>query len=246
MRPHRWLRRAGASLALFLVLGTAAAAGDESAQQRARMVRAVEAMFAETASMTGRGNISQAVRDAIAAVPRDEFVPERMRAHAYANRALPIGEGQTISQPYVVALMTDLLDVGRGDRVLEIGTGSGYQAAVLARLFDKVFSTERIGELARAARQRMHGLKIHNVYTRHADGLDGWPSQAPFDAILVTAGGRVPKALLDQLGEGGVLVAPVGDPGGRQELVRYARRGDEFESESLGAVTFVPLLQGLD
>jgi len=146
-----------------------------------------------------------------------------------------------------VALMTQTaLAAPKHEKALEIGTGSGYQAAVLARLFDKVFSTERIGELARAARQRMHGLKIHNVYTRHADGLDGWPSQAPFDAILVTAGGRVPKALLDQLGEGGVLVAPVGDPGGRQELVRYARRGDEFESESLGAVTFVPLLQGLD
>jgi len=199
------------------------------------------------AELRSQGIADDRVLAAMTETPRHMFVDEALSSRAYENSALPIGRGQTISQPLIVAMMTQAaLAAPKHEKALEIGTGSGYQAAVLARLFDKVFSTERIGELARAARQRMHGLKIHNVYTRHADGLDGWPSQAPFDAILVTAGGRVPKALLDQLGEGGVLVAPVGDPGGRQELVRYARRGDEFESESLGAVTFVPLLQGLD
>ena len=131
-------------------------------------------------------------------------------------------------------------------RALEIGTGSGYQAAVLARLFEQVFSTERIGELARLARQRLHRLKIHNVFSRHADGLGGWPSQAPFDAIVVTAGGRIPRALLEQLAEDGVLIAPVGEPGGMQRLTRYTRHGEDYDSEDLGAVTFVPLLDGLD
>jgi protein-L-isoaspartate(D-aspartate) O-methyltransferase len=138
------------------------------------------------------------------------------------------------------------LAAAKREKALEIGTGSGYQAAVLARLFDKVFSTERIGELARLARQRLHGLKIHNVYSRHADGLGGWPGQAPFDAIVVTAGGRIPEALFEQLGDGGVLVAPSSEAGGGQELVRFTRRGDDFERESLGAVSFVPLLEGLE
>jgi len=179
--------------------------------------------------------------------PRHLFVDEALSSRAYENSALPIGRGQTISQPLVVAMMTEAALAAPGrEKALEIGTGSGYQAAVLARLFDQVFSTERIGELARAARQRLHGLKLHNVYTRHADGLEGWPGQAPFDAILVTAGGRVPRALLDQLGEGGVLVAPVGQPSDTQRLVRYTRHGDEFDAEDLGGVTFVPLLEGLD
>lgn len=199
------------------------------------------------AELRTQGISDDRVLSAMTETPRHLFVDEALSSRAYENSALPIGRGQTISQPLIVAMMTQAaLAAPKREKALEIGTGSGYQAAVLARLFDKVFSTERIGELARAARQRMHALKIHNVYTRHADGLEGWPSQAPFDAILVTAGGRVPRGLLDQLGEGGVLVAPVGDPGGHQELIRYVRSGDEFESESLGAVTFVPLLEGLD
>jgi protein-L-isoaspartate(D-aspartate) O-methyltransferase len=113
-------------------------------------------------------------------------------------------------------------------------------------LFDQVFSTERIGELARTARQRLHRARVRNVYSRHADGREGWPSQAPFDAILVTAGGEVPDALFEQLGDGGVLVAPVRRADGTHDLLRYTRRSDEFESESLGGVSFVPLLEGLD
>lgn len=193
-----------------------------------------------------RGVTDEAVLDAMRSVPRHAFVPPDLRDRAYADSPLPIGHGQTISQPYIVAFMTETLQLAPGDRVLEIGTGSGYQAAVLARLFDKVFSTERIGELARLARQRLHGLKVHNVYSRHADGLEGWPGQAPFDAIVVTAGGRIPEALFEQLGEGGVLVAPSSESGGGQELIRFTRKGDDLERESLGAVSFVPLLEGLD
>ena len=197
--------------------------------------------------LRGQGIVNEEVLSALLDTPRHLFVDEALSSRAYENSALPIGRGQTISQPLVVAMMTEaaLAAPGRA-KALEIGTGSGYQAAVLARLFEQVFSTERIGELARLARQRLHRLKIHNVFSRHADGLGGWPSQAPFDAILVTAGGRIPRGLLEQLGEGGVLVAPVGEPGGVQRLVRYTRRGDDYESEDLGAVTFVPLLEGLD
>lgn len=194
-----------------------------------------------------QGVTDERVLSAMTETPRHMFVDEAISSRAYENSALPIGRGQTISQPLVVAMMTEAaMAAPKREKALEIGTGSGYQAAVLARLFDKVFSTERIGELARLARQRLHGLKIHNVYSRHADGLEGWPGQAPFDAIVVTAGGRIPQALFDQLGEGGVLVAPVSEPGGGQQLVRYTRVGDEFERESLGAVSFVPLLEGLD
>lgn len=194
-----------------------------------------------------QGITDERVLSAMTETPRHMFVDEALSSRAYENSALPIGRGQTISQPLVVAMMTQAaMAADKREKALEIGTGSGYQAAVLARLFDKVFSTERIGELARLARQRLHGLKIHNVYSRHADGLEGWPGQAPFDAIVVTAGGRIPEALFEQLGEGGVLVAPSSESGGGQELVRFTRRGDDLERESLGAVSFVPLLEGLD
>jgi protein-L-isoaspartate(D-aspartate) O-methyltransferase len=194
-----------------------------------------------------QGIDDERVLSAMMETPRHLFVDEALSSRAYENSALPIGRGQTISQPLVVAMMTQaVMAAPKRERALEIGTGSGYQAAVLARLFDQVFSTERIGELARTARQRLHRAKVHNVYSRHADGREGWPGQAPFDAILVTAGGDVPDALFEQLGEGGVLVAPVRGEHGMHDLLRYTRRGDDFESESLGGVSFVPLLEGLD
>lgn len=200
-----------------------------------------------TEKLREQGITDERVLSAMTATPRHMFVDEALSSRAYENSALPIGRGQTISQPLVVAMMTEAVMVAqRFDKALEIGTGSGYQAAVLAQLFEKVFSTERIGELARLARQRLHALKIHNVYSRHADGREGWPGQAPFDAILVTAGGRIPEALFEQLGEGGVLVAPVNEGAGGQQLVRYTRRGENFEHEKLGGVSFVPLLEGLD
>lgn len=186
------------------------------------------------------------VLEAIRKTPRHLFVDEALSSRAYEDTALPIGRGQTISQPFVVAMMTQaILGEGRLHKVLEVGTGSGYQAAILSLLADKVFTTERIGELQRSARQQFHRLGLHNVYTRHADGMEGWPGQAPFDGILVTAGGRIPEVLFEQLGEGGVLVAPE-DAGSFQQLVRITRTAAGFEREELGAVTFVPLRQGLD
>ncbi|AKS41683.1 protein-L-isoaspartate(D-aspartate) O-methyltransferase [Wenzhouxiangella marina] len=193
-----------------------------------------------------KGIRDEAVLEAIAATPRHLFVDEALSSRAYEDTALPIGRGQTISQPYVVALMTAAIHGERPLRkVLEVGTGSGYQAAILARLCDRVFTTERIGELVRTARQRFHRLGLHNILTRHADGLEGWPTQAPFDAIVVTAGGEVPDALLEQLDEGGVLVAPMNDGQG-QRLTRVTRTATGFEREDLGPVIFVPLLSGLE
>ncbi|HSH26869.1 MAG TPA: protein-L-isoaspartate(D-aspartate) O-methyltransferase [Wenzhouxiangella sp.] len=193
-----------------------------------------------------KGIHDERVLQAMVDTPRHLFVDEALSSRAYEDTALPIGRGQTISQPFVVAMMTQA--VMREEplgKVLEIGTGSGYQAAILARLADKVFTTERIGELQRSARQRFHRMGLHNVYTRHADGMEGWPSQAPFDAIVVTAGGRIPDALYEQLDVGGVLVAPE-EAGAYQQLVRVTRSDSGLEREELGAVSFVPLLEGLD
>jgi len=193
-----------------------------------------------------KGIANERVLDAIAATPRHLFVDEALSSRAYEDTALPIGRGQTISQPYVVALMTAAaIGEGKPDKVLEIGTGSGYQAAILAALSGRVFTTERIGELVRTARQRFHQLGLHNILTRHADGLGGWPTQAPFDAIVVTAGGEIPDKLLEQLAIGGTLVAPQRSDIG-QRLVRITRTPSGFEREDLGAVIFVPLLEGLE
>ena len=186
------------------------------------------------------------VLDVIRTTPRHLFIDEAMASRAYENTALPIGLGQTISQPWVVARMTELLierEVPK--RVLEIGTGSGYQAAVLAALVETVYTVERIEELLRQARRRFRNMKIENVRSRHDDGNIGWPSEAPFDAIVLTAAGEtVPRKLLDQLAEGGVLVAPLGPPG-KQKLTRVRREGDALVSDELDEVSFVPLLGGL-
>lgn len=196
--------------------------------------------------LRAKGIRDERVLEAMAATPRHLFVDEALSSRAYEDTALPIGRGQTISQPYVVAMMTQAVMRDEPlDKVLEIGTGSGYQAAILARLANKVFTTERIGELARLARQRFHQLNLHNIYTRHSDGLKGWPGQAPFDAIVVTAGGRVPDSLFEQLGDNGVLVAPV-DAGPFQKLVRLIHTPEGIEEEDLGAVSFVPLREGLE
>ncbi len=196
--------------------------------------------------LRAKGIGDEVVLSAIAGTPRHLFVDEALSSRAYEDSALPIGRGQTISQPYVVAMMTQALLNGRRlEKVLEVGTGSGYQAAVLSPLVDKVFTVERIGELVRIARKRFHRLGLKNVYTRHSDGTLGWPSQAPFDGILVTAGGRIPDALTEQLAVGARLVAPV-SAGRVQELTCITRTESGFEEENLGAVTFVPLLEGLE
>ena len=180
---------------------------------------------------------------AIEAVPRERFVDEAFQHKAYENTALPIGSGQTISQPYTVARMTELLRLEPSSRVLEIGTGSGYQTAILAHLVEHVFSVERIKGLQWQARRRLKQLDLHNVSTRHGDGWQGWQARAPFDAIIVTAAPpEIPAALLSQLDEGGILVLPVGDE--QQLLKRVRRRGGEFIIDTVEAVRFVPLVKG--
>ncbi|MDG3089014.1 protein-L-isoaspartate(D-aspartate) O-methyltransferase [Vibrio hannami] len=183
------------------------------------------------------------VLDAIRRVPRERFVSEAMMHQAYDNNALPIAHGQTISQPYIVAKMTELLELKSDSKVLEIGTGSGYQTAVLAQLVDKVFSMERIKALQWEAKRRLKQLDIYNVSTKHADGWLGWPGNAPFDAILVTAAAsEVPSALLEQLAEGGRLIVPVG--GEEQQLLKIVKNGEEYLSSIVEQVRFVPLVAG--
>ena len=186
------------------------------------------------------------VLGAIERVPREAFLPEMFRDRAYENVALPVGHGQTISQPLVVAHMTEALEVGPRHKVLEIGTGSGYQAAVLAKLCRRVFTIERYRDLLKQAEERFAALRIHNITTRHGDGSKGWPEQSPFDRIIVTAAAEeVPPVLKQSLVDGGVMVIPVGEDRRDQELLRIRRKGDEFISEDLGGVRFVPLVAGL-
>lgn len=186
------------------------------------------------------------VLKAVATTPRHEFVDEALSSRAYEDTALPIGLGQTISQPWVVAKMTEaLLDGGTPQKVLEVGTGSGYQAAILAALVPTVFTVERIEELLKLARRRFHRLRLNNIYTRYADGHLGWPSQAPFDGIIVTAAAsHVPLELIEQLKVDGVLVAPV-EKNGMQRLLLIRRTEDGHEESDLGGVIFVPMLSGL-
>ncbi|MEE4161271.1 MAG: protein-L-isoaspartate(D-aspartate) O-methyltransferase [Woeseiaceae bacterium] len=192
-----------------------------------------------------QGIRSDAVLSRIRNVPRHLFVDEALASRAYEDTALPIGHGQTISQPYVVARMTEaLLDGFTGEKVLEIGTGCGYQTAVLAPLVKRIYSVERVPELLRKTRQRLRELDIYNVQFRPGDGWKGWPKYAPYDGIIVAAAAPVvPGKLLEQLAPGGRLVIPVG-PAGRQELMLVTRRNDHFEQQSLGAVSFVPLVAG--
>lgn len=183
------------------------------------------------------------VLQAIRNLPRESFVSQAMVHQAYDNNALPIGQGQTISQPYIVAKMTELLQLDRCSTVLEVGTGSGYQTAVLAQLVDHVNSIERIKALQWDAKRRLKQLDIYNVSTKHGDGWKGWPNKAPFDAIIVTAAAEsIPQALLDQLAEGGRMIIPVGDD--EQTLIKIVRQDGEFHSETIEMVRFVPLVAG--
>jgi protein-L-isoaspartate(D-aspartate) O-methyltransferase len=192
------------------------------------------------------GIFDQRVLSAIERVPREMFVPPTFLDQAYENVALPIGHGQTVSQPLVVALMTQALEVGDRHKVFEIGTGSGYQTAVLARLCRRVFSIERFRPLQREAEKRFAELRLHNVTCRFGDGTKGWPEQAPFERIIVTAAApELPATLADSLVEDGILVAPVGEERREQRLIRIRRQAGGFVTEELGPVRFVPLVAGL-
>jgi len=208
-------------------------AADEFREERDRMVEE---------QIRARGVSDERVLSAMREVPRHLFVPSGARRHAYEDRPLPIGGGQTISQPYIVALMTALLRPRAEDRVLEIGGGSGYQAAILARLVSRVITVERLPAIATQARSHLRDLGITNVEVVEANGTRGYPACAPYDGIMVTAASPVvPAPLLDQLADGGRLVIPVG---GRdvQELVRVTREGGDYHRESFGGVCFVPLI----
>jgi len=191
----------------------------------------------------GRGIADPAVLDAMREVPRHVFVDEHLVEHAYADTPLPIAAGQTISQPYIVALMAEAVEPRPGDRVLDVGAGSGYAAAIIGRIVDQVFAIERHPELVEAARRSLALAGSDNVELRTGDGTLGWPEEAPFDAILVAAGGpEVPPSLLEQLAPGGRLVIPIGELNGRQRLLRIRNEDGEFVREDLGAVAFVPLI----
>lgn len=208
------------------------------------LVREVERDFERSSETIGRRRMHTAVEQAMRSVPREAFVPNELRGSAYENRPLPIGQGQTISQPFIVALMTDCLEPHVDMRVLEIGTGCGYQAAVLAETVGEVYSIEAIDNLADSARKRLHALGYDNVHVRVGNGRKGWPEAAPFDGILVTAAGEdVPSALLAQLAPGGRMVIPVHAARGAQELrVITKDAGGGTSSRAILPVAFVPLV----
>ena len=216
---------------------------DRYAAPRKAMVDTIVALTRETAAETGRASLDSRVLTAMNKVPRHRFVPADQEPNAYANRPLPIGNGQTISQPFIVALMTDMLGLKATDRVLEIGTGCGYQAAVLAELAREVYTIEIVAPLAREAAARFVELGYRNVNARSGDGYRGWPAHAPFDAIIVTAAApEVPPALIEQLKPGGKLVIPVGAQWSGQELriIEKDQHGKTTTRNAL-AVRFVPL-----
>ena len=210
---------------------------------RAGMIREIEVMVSDTRDYTGKEALAKDVITAMAEVPRHEFVPASLRDYAYFNQALPIGHGQTISQPYIVALMTDLAGIDKNSVVLEVGTGSGYQAAVLSRLARHVYTIEIVEPLGQEAKQTLERLGYDNVTVRIGDGYNGWAEHAPFDTILVTAAPeRLPQPLLEQLKPGGRLIIPVGRAGAVQSL-RIVEKDEsgEIQEKDVLPVAFVPL-----
>ena len=197
--------------------------------------------------IVSRGVTDRGVLKAMRKVPRHEFVPEEQRAFSYADHPLPIGEGQTISQPYIVAFMTEALNLEAGDRVLEIGTGSGYQAAILAELAKEVYTIEIIEKLGNRAKATLDRLGYRNVFVRIGDGYKGWPEKAPFDAVIVTAAPEeIPPALVDQLKDGGTMIAPVGGSWSVQKLVKGLKKGGRLIKQDVMAVRFVPMVKSKD
>ena len=209
-----------------------------------KMISTIETEATYTRRMTGRDKLSPRVMDAMRKVPRDLFVPDELKPFAFDNGPLPIGHNQTISQPYIVALMTDLLDPDENDIVLEIGTGSGYQTAILSLLVKKVYTMEVIKELNGEARERLKQHHYQNIETQNANGYEGWPEHAPYDGIIVTAAAPfIPQTLVDQLKPGGHLVIPVGQPYYHQELMLLEKdKNSEIKTTSILGVAFVPMV----
>jgi protein-L-isoaspartate(D-aspartate) O-methyltransferase len=229
-------------LCLFLP-GSNGLASDQYAEPRQKMVKAIEADVHETSLHINKKRLDTRVMSVMGRVERHKFVPPSQQPWAYANQPLPIGHGQTISQPYIVALMTDLIGIDPGDKVLEIGTGSGYQAAVLAEMGAEVFTIEIIKPLASQASERLTSLGYDNVKTRTGDGYYGWQEEAPFDAIVVTAAGsHIPPPLIRQLKPGGVMVIPVGSRFMVQQLVLVSKNeAGDITTRQILPVRFVPL-----
>ncbi len=220
---------------------------DDPALEKAHrlLLDEIEINALETENFTGRRRYCDAVMAALAKVPRHDFLPQSHAMVAYANRPQSIGYGQTISQPYIVAVMTDLLDLGPNDRVLEIGTGSGYQAAVLAEVTGRVFSIETVKSLAESAHKRLKQLGYNTIETRYGDGYEGWPEEAPFDAIMVTAAPEsIPPALCDQLKVGGRMIVPVGRQFSTQILkLGVKNKAGKVRFRSTLPVAFVPMVK---
>lgn len=234
-------------LILLLVVSTGAAPApakqDPYASARQRLMHEIRSHVAQTSRRIGKDRLDPRVMQVMATVPRHEFVPAAVRRYAYENRPLPIGYGQTISQPYIVALMTDLLRPKSGDVVLEVGTGSAYQAAVLAHLVGKVYTIEIIPELGAQASKRLNQLGYRNVATKVADGYYGWPEHGPYDSIIVTAAAtQIPPPLVKQLKPGGRMVIPVGSRFATQHLMLVEKSKDgKVRTRQLLPVMFVPL-----
>ena len=231
-------------LAAAFAIAASAPSEPDWAERRDRMVEAVSSLAATSGARSGR-EIRPSVLNAMRRVPRHLFVPEAVRAEAYREEPLPIGHDATISSPYIVALMTDLLEARPRDRVLEVGTGSGYQAAILSLLAGQVFSIEIVEPLATEAAERLARLGFANVIVRSGDGYAGWPGEAPFDRIIVTAAApHVPQPLLDQLRPGGRMVIPIGGSDGNHQLVLFVKDGrGRVSSRSILPVRFVPLVR---
>jgi protein-L-isoaspartate(D-aspartate) O-methyltransferase len=238
-----WLPIAGLAL-----VATACVGEQDMHQERERLVDTIESEVRMTASALGFDRLDPEVAEAMRRVPRHLFVPRAQRAFAYLNHPLPIGNGQTISQPYIVAIMSQLLDVGPGDRVFELGTGSGYQAAVLAEMGVEVYSVEIVPELAERAQQTLAAAGYPQVQIRAGDGWLGWPEAAPFDAIILTAAAEdIPQALLAQLATGGRLLMPMGGVDEIQHLVLFEKDASGgLHRRSLLPVRFVPVTGALD
>ena len=214
-------------------------------RDRQRMIADIETEVEFTRHLIGRDQLDQKVMAAMREVPREEFVPPELKYAAFDNGPLPIGHGQTISQPYIVALMTDMLNLEPGYRVLEIGTGSGYQSAILSRLCKQVYTLETVPDLSAAAKRLFDKLGYDNIEAQTGNGYDGWPEHAPYEGIIVTAAAAyIPVALVEQLKSGGRMVIPVGPPHGHQELMLVEKGAqDEVHTRSILGVAFVPMVQ---